>query len=91
MPADQPAHLTDRQADVAAQLADITTARKLGAAQLADQDVQWRAAIRLALAEGVPTRTIATAAGGISFGRVYQIRDGRRGGTPRPPPPEGTP
>jgi hypothetical protein len=60
-----------RQATVALRQAEVA----VHAAEAA-----WRLAIRKDLADGVPTKTVARLAGGISVSRVYQIRDGRRTG-----------
>jgi hypothetical protein len=51
------------------------TARKVEA-QAAD--VEWRNAIKAAIAAGERVVDIAAAAGGIHFTRVYQIRDNKR-------------
>lgn len=66
-------------ADAAGLLAEATAALSLASVALAERDDEWRSAIRVALADGMDTFTVARLAR-ISVSRVYQIRDGRRTG-----------
>lgn len=62
-------------ATTALELVRQATARK---AEAEAADLEWREAIKAAIAAGVRVVDIAAAAGGIHVTRVYQIRDDRR-------------
>jgi hypothetical protein len=67
-PADQ------RRAEALHKVSEATEHRQ---AVTAAAEQRFRAAVRHALTVGVPASMIASAAG-ITRGRIYQIRDGRR-------------
>lgn len=58
-------------------LGEVSSATEYRRTVTAEAEERFRAAVRTALAVGVPVPAIASAAR-ITRGRVYQIRDGRR-------------
>lgn len=64
-------------ADWATIVSDVTVERAKAEAEQRRQETAWRTIVRDAVHAGASPTSIAAAAG-ISRGRVYQIRDGRR-------------